>query len=93
MYNKVQKGQGVIWIILLVAAVILLIIWITKNPSFTLNTGQNTSTISATPTTAVSAAPTPTESLQDIEKSLKDLSTDAANIDKGINDSPLDINQ
>lgn len=92
MYHKKYKGQGAIWIILIIAIIALIALWISKNPSAP-QTTENASTESAKPTIEVPVTPTPTKSLIEIEKSLKDLNSSATDIDKSINDTPLDITQ
>lgn len=92
MNLKIHKGQGVVWIILIIAIVALIAIWISKNPSSsqttaptiveTIDSGEN-----------LSGTPTPTKSLTEINMSLKELDSSALEIDKGINDTQLDINQ
>lgn len=95
MYHKRHKGQGAVWVILIIAIIAIITLWISKNPSAPTSTTTPTSTESAKPTTEISPTftPTPTKSLMEIEKSLKDLNTSATEIDKGINDTPLDITQ
>jgi len=99
MYFKIHKAQGIVWIILIVAIIILIGAWVYKNPSSPSSTIQPDSTdipqssidskVNPTPTTT----PANTTTLQEIDTALKDLNDSATNIDKGINDSQLDITQ
>jgi hypothetical protein len=93
MYHKKHKGQGVVWVILIIAIIALIALWISKNPSVPSSTTVPISTESAKPTVEAPSTPTPTKSLLEIEKSLKDLNSSATEIDKGINDTQLDITQ
>lgn len=93
MYRANQKGQGAVWIILIIAIVALIALWISKNPSSPISvTAPTTSGTVVTPTEP-SITPTPSQSLVEIEQGLKDLNTSASEIDKGINDTQLDITQ
>ena len=91
MSNKIHKGQGAVWIILIIAIVALIALWISKNPAISPNTTSNPAQTTPEVTVIVSTSPTPTQSLQDIDKSLKQLNTDSKKIDDGINDTQLDL--
>lgn len=91
MYNKIHKGQAVVWIILIIAIVALIALWVSKNPAKPTTTTQDTPTVQ--PTTENNLNPTPTKSLLEIDKALKELNSSAADIDKGIDDAQLDITQ
>ncbi len=93
MYLKIHKGQGAAWIILILAIVALIALWISKNSPASLPATTSTSTSSAVPTDQTITTPTPTKSLLEIDNALKELNSNAANIDKGINDTQLDITQ
>ncbi len=93
MLNKRQNGQGVIWIILIIAIIALIALWISKNPSTPATTTQTSENESITPTSEVSLSPTPTQSLLEIEKALKDLNAGSTQIEDSLNDTQLDITQ
>lgn len=90
MYTNRHRGQGAIWIILIIAIVALIALWISKNPTTPIST---TSTTTEEGAKNESLSPTPTKSLLEIESALKDLNTGASEIDKGINDTQLDISK
>jgi hypothetical protein len=93
MLEKRQKGEGAVWIILIIAIIALIALWISKNPLPVSTTTAPTSTESGKPEITATLTPTPTKSLLEIEQSLKDLNTQSKAIDQGLNDTPLDINQ
>ena len=69
MWEKVQKAQGAVFIILLIAAITLITVWIAKNSS---NPFQSTSQIQNILADRNNDQPknTPTQSLSQIEQSL-----------------------
>lgn len=92
MSNKIHKGQGAVWIILIIAIVALIALWISKNPATSQNnTTSTTAQLSPEVTVTVSATPIPTQTLQDIDQSLKELNTDSKKIDDSISDTQLDL--
>jgi len=93
MNRKIQMGQGAVWIILIIAIIALIALWISKNPSNPISTTAPTATESAEPTIVVSITPTPSKTLIEIEKALNELNSSSTDIDKGINDTQLDITQ
>jgi hypothetical protein len=93
MKKKSQQGQGAVWIVLIITIVIIVVFWLSKNPSDVIIPQQPTSTESGTPSIAVTVTPKPTQSLDEINEAIKELNESAANIDNGINDSQLDITQ
>jgi len=92
MINKTQKGQGAVWVILIIAVIALIALWISKNPSLPTSkpVSENTDAIVSPSATVTN---TPSKSLQEIEQSLKELNTDSQEIDKSLNDTQLDITQ
>jgi len=93
MYQKLHKGQGVVWVILIIAIVAIIVLWMSKQPSSISRTSAPESTESAVPSSTQSNTPTVSKSLNEIDQDLKDLNNSAVNIDNGINDTQLDITQ
>jgi len=93
MYHKIHKGQGIVWIILIIAIVALIALWVSKNPSTPVSTTQINPTETVQPTTENKISPTPIKTLLEIDKALKDLNSSATNIDKGIDDTQLEITE
>lgn len=92
MLEKTHRGQAVLWIIVILAIIGLIILWMVKKPesvSITNQTENQENVISPTPT----VTPTPSMSLNDIKNGLDDLNTSATEIDKGLNDTQLDVMQ
>ncbi len=91
MYRANQKGQGAVWVILIIAIVALIVLWISRNPSSPISiTAPETADTVISPSEP-SSTPTPSKSLVEIEQTLKELNSSSAEIDKGINDTQLDI--
>lgn len=90
MYQKTHKGQGIIWVILILAIIALIIVWISKNPQTSLTTTAPADKV-VEPTPTATTTITPSQSLTDIKKSLDSLNSSASDIDKGINDTQLDV--
>lgn len=91
MFKNIHKAQGVIYVILIIAIVCLIALWISKNPSSPLSNISPSSSESAQLTSSDSISPTTTKSIQDIDKSLKELNSESTNIDKGISDQQFDL--
>ncbi len=92
MIDKNQKGQGAVWVILIIAIIALIAIWISKNPIKPSTTSvSETNEISISPSITVTV--TSAKTLQEIEKSLKDLNAESSEIDNSLNDTQLDITQ
>jgi hypothetical protein len=91
MSKKAHKGQGAVWVILIIAIIALIAIWISKNPINSTSTTAPENNSVLTPT-ATPTSITPSQSLDEIEKDLKTLNNTATDIDKGLNDTQIDVN-
>lgn len=85
-----HKGQGVLWIIVILATIALITLWMAKKPTSISTSNTVTEEDLITPTETIT--PTPSMSLVEIDNAIKDLNDTASDIDESINDTQLDIN-
>ena len=93
MNHSKQKGQGIIWIVIIVAIIGLIVFWVSKNSIIQTSTTQKESTMSTEPVPEPSITPIETRSLENIGDDLLKLNSEVKDIDNSINDTQSKIFQ